>query len=57
MIANSVIAFKILNFFDRCDIVLEKSLHFVYPSRLGGMTPHLLCCQGLVPLYQAGLHP
>ena len=50
MIANSVIPFKILNFFDRCDIILEKSLHFVYPAGKP-MIPHLLCCQGLAVVY------
>ncbi len=25
----------------------KKFFHFVYPSRLGGMPPHLLRCQGL----------
>ena len=50
MIANSAITFKILYFFHGCDIILDKSLHFVYPSGKP-MTPHLLCCQGLAVVY------
>ena len=50
MIANSVYTFKKLYFFDGGNIILAKSLYFVYPKGKA-MTPHLLRCQGLAVIY------